>query len=110
MSRDDAPARDLATDRPGRMDAYGGGPRSAFEATDFHDLEEEAFVRKVAAILGGLADEGRVGSLVLTAAPRALGAMRPHYPPALRRVLRAEIDVDLTPMPVADIEKRFARG
>jgi protein required for attachment to host cells len=50
---------------------------------------------------------GDVKSIVLVAPPRALGVLRNALSPALKGVVRAEIDKDLVAVPVYEIEKRL---
>ncbi|HUG61974.1 MAG TPA: host attachment family protein [Methylomirabilota bacterium] len=109
LSRSDRPDRDIVTDRPGRMDAMPGGPRSAFDRPDHHELEEEDFLRTVASGLEDAVSEGRIKSLVVAAAPRALGTLRKAYPSGVKSVLRAEIASDFVRMPVPDLERHFGR-
>ncbi len=107
--RSDRRDRELATDRPGRLDAPADGPRSAVEQTSFHDLEEDAFMAEVAERIAAAVNGGKLRSLVVAAPPRALGVLRRHYSEPVRKLLRAEIDSDFANMPVAEIERHFAR-
>jgi protein required for attachment to host cells len=100
--------RDIQSDKPGRVQEMATSARSAIEPVDHHDLEEKAFLAQVANRLGALVNAGRVHHLVVVAPPRALGALRKHYSPALRAAIRAEIDQDLVKMPVAEIQEKFA--
>ena len=107
--RPDGPSRDLGTDRPGRMDAYRGGPRSALDQPDPHDAGEAEFMRGVAELLDEAVTSGRLQSLVVAAPPRALGQLRHHDTPARREAVRAEIASDFVRMPVPEIESHFKR-
>lgn len=107
------PAREMATDRPGRQHdatrqtggdvaAYGS---SAMDDTDWHRLEEERFARNLAGRLSDMVQKGRFGSLVLIADPRSLGAIRAASDDRLRAVIVAEMDKDLTNLPLEGIER-----
>lgn len=106
------PARDLGTDRPGRQhDAArqlqsGVEPwgNSAMKETDWHRIAEERFAKDLAGSLGQMAMSGRFGKLVLIADPRSLGALRKAYDDSLKSVIIAEIDKDLTNLPLDQIE------
>lgn len=107
------PAREMATDRPGRQhDATrdtGGGVAafgtSAMDDTDWHRLEEERFARSLAERLSGMVEKGRFASLVVIADPRSLGAIRSASDDRLRSVIVAEMDKDLTNLPLEGIER-----
>ena len=104
----DAKTHELGTDAPGRSFSSVGAGRSAVEQTDWHDQEENRFLRRLAAHLDAEIKAGRAKSLVLVAPPRALGMLREAYSHDLRRALRAEIDKDLVKLPVYEIEKHLA--
>jgi protein required for attachment to host cells len=108
--RADSPTRDMATDRPGRLESMGRGPRSAVEETDLHQQAEDAFLGEIAGVLEQQIATGEVKSLVVAAPPRALGALRKRYSGPLRRAIRAEIDRDYVNAPVADLERHFHRA
>ena len=94
------------SDGPGRTSAMAaGGRRSAYQETDFHRQEEERFARRTAAMLGRRAAAAEFERLVVVADPRTLGVLRDHYPPALKKVVTAEVAKDLVKHPVAEIER-----
>lgn len=108
-----APARELSTDRAGRqydatqrqaegmVAAFG---RSAMEETDWHKVAKERFAEDVAEKLGQWAASGRFRHIVIVAAPRSLGALRNAYDNGLKPLIMAEIDKDLTNLPLDKIE------
>lgn len=106
------PARDLSTDRAGRMhdsarqltggvEAWG---KSGMEETDWHRVAEERFAEEIAESLGRLASSGRFEALVVVADPRTLGTLRKAYDDALKSRIVAEVPKDLTNLPLAGIE------
>jgi protein required for attachment to host cells len=102
----DAPDRDQKTDGPGRtFDASGGAGRSAYEETDFHQLEEDRFAAETAELLRKRALRNDFESLIIVAPPRTLGELRKHYHKEVEKRLTGEIAKDLTGHPVAEIEK-----
>ena len=121
ISKDEAenpPARDLGTDRPGRMPDQGGmssrvggaigrsgGARSAMEETDWHRLAEHRFAEDLAARLIDWAGQGRFKRLIVAADPRTLGVLRAAYGDRLESVLLAEVGKDLTNLTLPDIAK-----
>ncbi|MEP9366052.1 host attachment family protein [Xanthobacter sp. VNH20] len=108
LSQPDAPARDLGTDRPGRVYQSHGAARSAVEDVDRHAQAEADFLAALAVTLGKVVQENEVGSLVLVAPPRALGILRKHLPPAVTAVLKAEVAKDLVGLTTPEIERHLA--
>jgi protein required for attachment to host cells len=78
------------------------------EQTDWHEQQEDRFLRKLADRLDAAVNVGRVKSLILIASPRALGVLRQTYSHNLRGAVRAEIDKDYVKLPVHAIEKHLA--
>jgi protein required for attachment to host cells len=98
--------RDQRTDAPGRtFDASGGAGRSAYEETDFHQLEEDRFAAETADLLKKRALRNDFDSLIIVAPPRTLGELRKHYHKEVEKRLAGEIAKDLTGHPVSEIEK-----
>ena len=97
------PARELSSDRPGRMRDAGPG-KSALQQTDWHRLSERRFAEDLAALLVDWASQGRFRRLVVVADPCTLGALRAAYGDRLQSVLAAEIGKDLTNVPIGEIE------
>lgn len=107
MASADAHVRshDLVSDRPGRSIESRGGAHHAIEARhDPHELEKEAFVRRVAERLGDAAFD----QLVLVAPKRQLGQLRTHLSEAARRTVTEELGKDLVKLPTADLHARLA--
>ena len=104
---DNAPTSAIGADRPGRVHQSVGEERSAVEQTDWHDREEDEFLRILAARLDAAVVAKEVTHLVIVAPPRALGMIRRAYTPRVREAILAEIDKDLVRHPVGDIEKHL---
>ncbi len=92
-------------DAPGRSFSSMGAGRSAYEETDFHQLEEDRFAAETAALLKKRALENDFESLIIVAPPRTLGELRKNYHKEVAQRLTGEIDKDLTRHTLADIEK-----
>ncbi|MFO1089897.1 MAG: host attachment protein [Hyphomicrobiales bacterium] len=97
------PTREQGSDKPGRVHESMSASRSGVETTDWHDVAEQRFLKRVATALDTLVRERGVRSLCLVAPPRALGQLRPALSPAVQKVLAHTLDKDLTRHPVADI-------
>jgi protein required for attachment to host cells len=95
--------REQGTDRPGRFDDPAAG-RSAVEPTDWHRLGKERFAMELAEQLRAWALDNRFSALVLVADPRTLGVLRAALHKSVAERVVAELDKDLTQMPVHEIE------
>jgi protein required for attachment to host cells len=104
----DPKTREQGTDAPGRTINSIDSRRSAMEQTDWHDQEEQRFLRELAGRLYTAVNSGEVKALILVAPPRALGVLRQAYSPHVRNALRAEIDKDYVKLPVHEIERHLA--
>lgn len=94
-----------ASDAAGRSFQSVGARRSAYEETDFHQLEEDRFAADAAALLKARALRNEFESLIIVAPPRTLGELRKHYHKEVSDRLRAEIAKDLTRHTVPQIEE-----
>jgi protein required for attachment to host cells len=111
------PTREIATDRPGRRydagrsDGSGVAPfgKSGMEPTDWHEIEEERFAKELAEKLHDWAVQGRFERLIIVADPDTLGTLRQAYSDQLKAKIEAEIDKDLTNLPMEDIEKSISK-
>jgi len=92
------------TDRPGRSFSSVGPGRSAYEETDFHQLEEDRFAAETAELLKKRALNNDFEKLIIVAPPKTLGELRKHYHKEVESRLIGEIDKSLTGHPVEDIE------
>lgn len=111
------PDRAQSTDTPGRTFAAAGSPRtgvavnagannrSAYEETDFHQLQEDRFAAEAAEMLKRRALANDFDSLVVVAPPKTLGELRKHYHKEVEKRLAAEVPKDLTNVPVEEIER-----
>ena len=66
---------DQRTDAPGRSFSSVGSGRSAYEETDFHQLEEDRFAAETAELLKKRALNNDFESLIIVAPPRTLGEL-----------------------------------
>jgi protein required for attachment to host cells len=93
---------DMGTDKPGRSFSSAGVGRSAYEATDFHQIEEDKFAAAAINTLNGLAQQSKF-DFIIVAAPHVLGVMRHHYSADLKKRLVAEIDKDFAGRPSTEV-------
>src|ERR1700680_1146065 len=96
------------SDRPGRAYSSVGKIRSSVEQTDWHDIEEHRFARKVAQTLGAVVRSNKVKKLFVVAPARTLVDLRAVMHEDVRKVIVAELDKDLTRHPVHEIARLLA--
>ena len=94
------------TDQPGRA-IVGSSRRSCLEQTDRHQIAKDRFSDEVAADIAKGHRKHPFPALVLVAPPHTLAELRHALTDDVRRVVRAEIDKDLTKLPLDEIEKRI---
>ncbi len=91
------PARELGTDRPGRVFESADSSRHALEPrADWHRLEKQQFAREVAHVVDRAAGDNAFDRLVLIAPPKTLGDLRAALCPASRGAIHGELAKDLT--------------
>ncbi len=94
------------SDRPGRLSkGPQNGHRSAVEPTDWHDIEEHQFARKVAAAVEQAVRASEVKALILVAPPKTRAELRSALHPDVKACVTAELNKDLTKHPLVEIEK-----
>ncbi|MBV9969260.1 MAG: host attachment protein [Xanthobacteraceae bacterium] len=104
---DNPPTHEQGTDKPGRSHSSVGPGRSAVAQTDWHDLEEHNFTRRVAQALEKLVRDTGVEALLIAAPPRTLADLRQAFHKDIKARIIAEVDKDLTKEPVYEIEKHL---
>ena len=102
------PTHEQGTDRPGRVFKRAGtNMRSGVETTDWHELEKERFAKHVASALEDLVRREKVKAIIIAAPPRTLAELRNALHADVKKRVLAEIDKDLTKLPVGEIEKHL---
>ena len=101
-------SHEQGTDRPGRVaESAATGRRSAVEPTDWHQIEEHRFARRVAAAMEQMVRASKAKALVVVAPPRTLADLRDAFHADVKACVIAEIHKDLTKHPVWEIEKHL---
>ena len=110
LEQENPATREQGTDRPGRtFQSAAKNKRSGLETTDWHELEKERFARRVAAALEQMVRGEKVKTIVVVAPPRTLAELRTAFHADVKNRIVAEIDKDLTKLPVDQIEKHLVR-
>ena len=100
------PERALGASRPGRVPSRTGGRQTYAPRQGLREHADDVFVKQVAAAVAADAAANDGCALVVVAAPRLLGAYRRERPDAVRGRIAAELRLDLTKLPVAELGRR----
>jgi protein required for attachment to host cells len=100
--------RDLFADAPGRSFSSHSPTRSTYDDGDAHAARERGFLAAACASLAENIAADTPG-IVVAADPVSLGYVRDHYPPAVKALLLAELDKDLTGMTVDAIARHLVQ-
>jgi protein required for attachment to host cells len=104
-----AQSKEIGSDRPGRaFDSAGQGRHAMAPSTDPQRYAKFAFARELVERLEDALHGARFQHLVLVAAPKTLGDLRELLPPPVKAKVVAELDKDLTHVPVRDLPRHLA--
>ena len=103
--REDAMDRDLKTDAPGTQSPRVGIGRDTMEETDFHQQEEDRWVKDAAEELKRRALKNNFDALAIIAPPKALGVLRKELHKEVERRIVLTLNKEMTDRPIPDIEE-----
>lgn len=106
--RTDRKDREIKTDAPGTQSQRVGMGRDTMEETDFHQQEEDRWVKDAADELKKRALRNDFDALVVIAPPKALGVLRKQLHKEVEKRIVATINKEMTDRPIADIEELLA--
>lgn len=102
--------RELGADRPGRVQESANTARHAMEPrVDWQRHEKHLFAKEMAKALNKGAHDNAYDRLVLVATPAILGELRAALDKTARKLVSAELDKDLTQVPLHDLPKRLQK-
>ena len=102
--REDRKDRDYHTDAPGTQGQRWGDARPAMEETDWHQLEEDRWIKDAADQLKARVLRGDFDALAIVAPPKALGVLKKCLHKEVERRLICTVDKEMTGRPIPDIE------
>ncbi|MEZ5938833.1 MAG: host attachment family protein [Hyphomonadaceae bacterium] len=108
LEQDNPATHEQGAERPGRAFSSSDARRSAYEQTDWHELEETRFASTIADALYKAAHDNRFKRIFIVAPPKALGDLRKVLHTEVSQRIVAEINKDLTNMPLYEIEKALS--
>jgi protein required for attachment to host cells len=104
--REDRKNSEIKTDAPGAIGQSAGySGRVAYEETDFHQQEEDLWVKDAAEELKKRALRNDFDSLVIIAPPKALGVLRKDLHKEVERRILFTCNKEMTDRPIPEIEK-----
>jgi len=106
--RDDRKDREIKSDAPGTQSPRVGIGRDTMEETDFHQQEEDNWVKDAAEELKKRALRNDFEALVVIAPPKALGVLRKELHKEVERRIILTLNKEMTDRPIPDIEDLLA--
>ena len=103
-ARKDRKDRDIKTDAPGTTRQSAGYGHSTYEETDFHQQEEDRWVKDAADELKARALRNDFDALAIVAPPKALGVLKKCLHKEVARRIVCTVDKEMTGRPIPDIE------
>ncbi len=106
---DRRPSREIDADRPGRTkDRMAQGRHALEPEVDAHEHARQAFAREIAEVLDEHRKQNDFDELVIIAPPKMLGYLREAMPEPLKKLVRREVDKDLTKLGAHELPQRLA--
>jgi protein required for attachment to host cells len=103
--RDDRKDREIKTDAAGSQGQSAGYGRDSMEEIDFHQQDEDRWVKDAAEELKRRALRNDFEALVLVVPPKALGVLRKELHNEVERRVVLTINKEMTDRPIPDIEQ-----
>ncbi|MGN6588720.1 MAG: host attachment family protein [Sphingomicrobium sp.] len=103
-AREERKDRDIKTDAPGTTKQSGGYGRSTYEETDFHQQEEDRWIKEAAEELKARVLRGDFEALAIIAPPKALGVLKKCLHKEVEKRIVCIIDKEMTSRPIPEIE------
>ena len=103
--REDAMDREMKTDAPGAQSPRAGIGRDTMEETDFHQQEEDRWIKDAAEELNRRALRNDFEALAIVAPPKALGVLRKELRKDVERRIVLTLNKEMTDRPIPDIEE-----
>jgi protein required for attachment to host cells len=102
--REDRKDSEIKTDAPGGIHQSAGYGRSTYEEADFHQQEEDRWIKDAAEELKDRALRNDYDALAIVAPPKALGVLRKCLHKEVEKRLAFTINKEMSDRPVPDIE------
>jgi len=96
--------REIKTDAPGVVQQSFGSGRSTYEEPDFHQQEEDRWIKDAAEDLKERALRNDFDALAIIAPPKALGVLRKCLHKEVEKRVICTVNKEMSGRPVPDIE------
>jgi protein required for attachment to host cells len=106
--REDRKDSEIKTDSPGAIHQSAGYGRSTYEETDFHQQEEDRWIKDAAEELKERVLRNDFDALAIVAPPKALGVLRKELHKEVEKRLLFTVNKQMSGRPVPDIEALLA--
>ncbi len=103
-ARQDRKGRYFKTDAPGTEKQSFGYGRSTYEETDFHQLEEDRWIKEAADELKARVLRGDFEALAIVAPPKALGVLKKCLHKEVEKRIVCTVNKEMSTRPIPDIE------
>jgi protein required for attachment to host cells len=103
-ARNELKDRDIKTDAPGTVKQSAGYGRSTYEETDFHQQEEDRWIKDAADELKARVLRGDFEALAIVAPPKALGVLKKCLHKEVAKRVVCTINKEMSGRPIPDIE------
>jgi protein required for attachment to host cells len=103
--REDAMDKELKTDAPGTQGQSMGFGRPTMDEVDFHQQDEDRWVKEAAEELKRRALRNDFEALAIVAPPKALGVLRKELHKEVERRIVLTVNKEMTDRPIPDIEE-----
>ena len=102
--RDERKDGDIKTDAPGLVKQSFGFGRSTYEEPDFHQQEEDRWIKDAAEELKARVLRGDFEALAIIAPPKALGVLKKCLHKEVERRIVCTLNKEMSGRPIPDIE------
>ena len=96
--------RDLRTDSPGTVKQSAGFGRSTYEETNFHQQEEDRWIKDAAEELKARVLRNDFEALAIVAPPKALGVLKKCLHKEVQKRIICTVNKEMSGRPIPDIE------
>jgi protein required for attachment to host cells len=103
-AREDRKDREIKSDAPGTVKQSFGSGHSTYEEPDFHQQEEDRWIKDAADELRTRVLRNDFDALAIVAPPKALGVLKKALHKEVERRIVCTVDKEMTGRPVPDIE------
>ena len=96
--------REIKTDAPGTTKQSFGFGRSSYEEADFHQQEEDRWIKDAAAELKVRVLRGDFDAVAIVAPPKALGFLKKNLHKEVQKRIVCTVNKEMSGRPIPDIE------